>query len=162
MTLSNFEDFLSESWSEIDYSARKNAAGVAILFKDMILLVHPTGASWKKSALGIPKGGIEHGEDPLEAAVRELMEETGIRLTIDELIPDPQIVNIDKNTSEISWQLVYFIKRISSLDEIGLTSLRVPKSQLQLHEIDWAGFVKIEEAYSKMHRSQLIILDRAR
>ena len=38
-----------------------------------IVLVCQKGASWS-----FPKGGIEEGETPLEAATREILEETGI------------------------------------------------------------------------------------
>jgi predicted NUDIX family NTP pyrophosphohydrolase len=54
-----------------------------------VLLVHPGGPFWAKKDAGawsIPKGGIGELEDPLVAARRELLEETG--LTVDgEFIP---------------------------------------------------------------------------
>lgn len=153
----SFNEFiLNESRKDQD------VAGVVVLWDGHILLVHPTKASWQKSALGIPKGGIEEGEDPLDAAVRELEEETGIKINWNKLEPEIHTADhYDKNGNYKS-QLVYFILRISDPSEIGLDGHRVPKEQLQLEEIDWAGFVKIEDAYPKMHRSQLIILDRVR
>lgn len=45
-----------------------------------VLLVHPGGPFWAKKDLGawtIPKGEINEGEDAMEAAKREFMEETG-------------------------------------------------------------------------------------
>jgi len=45
-----------------------------------VLLVHPGGPYWAKkdaAAWSIPKGGIGVGEDPLAAAKREFVEETG-------------------------------------------------------------------------------------
>jgi predicted NUDIX family NTP pyrophosphohydrolase len=45
-----------------------------------LFLVHPGGPFWAKKDLGawsIPKGGYEDGEEPLDAARREFMEETG-------------------------------------------------------------------------------------
>ena len=64
----NFESF-NESISK-----PKIAAGIAVRYLDMILLVHPTNSSWHKNNLSIPKGKIEEGEDPLEAAIREMRE----------------------------------------------------------------------------------------
>jgi len=46
------------------------------------LLGHPGGPLWTRTDLGawmVPKGLIEPGEDPREAALREFEEETGLR-----------------------------------------------------------------------------------
>ncbi len=49
-----------------------------------VLLVRPGGPYWRNQDVGawmIPKGGVEAGEAPAEAALREFEEETGMRLT---------------------------------------------------------------------------------
>jgi len=49
-----------------------------------VLLVKPGGPFWRNKDAGawmIPKGLVEHGETPVEAALREFEEETGTRLT---------------------------------------------------------------------------------
>ena len=69
-----------EPWSLMP----KTSAGL-LLFREAsggleVLLVHPGGPFWSKKdegAWSIPKGEIDEGEDPLEAARRELEEETG-------------------------------------------------------------------------------------
>jgi predicted NUDIX family NTP pyrophosphohydrolase len=46
-----------------------------------VLLAHPGGPIWRNRDVGawsIPKGLVEAGEQPLAAAVREFLEETGI------------------------------------------------------------------------------------
>lgn len=49
-----------------------------------VLLIKPGGPFWKNKHIGawmIPKGVIEAGEAPAEAALREFEEETGLKLT---------------------------------------------------------------------------------
>lgn len=47
-----------------------------------VLLVKPGGPYWRKRDLGawqIPKGAVEEGEEPIDAAFREVEEELGFR-----------------------------------------------------------------------------------
>jgi predicted NUDIX family NTP pyrophosphohydrolase len=47
-----------------------------------VLLIHPGGPFWRNKDAGawmIPKGGVEEGEAPLAAALREFEEELGTR-----------------------------------------------------------------------------------
>jgi predicted NUDIX family NTP pyrophosphohydrolase len=51
-----------------------------------VLLGHPGGPFWAKKDAGawsIPKGELDAGEEPLQAAVREFEEETGLRVAGD-------------------------------------------------------------------------------
>ena len=48
----------------------------------ILLLKQPPGYGW-----GLPAGLLDRGERPETAAVRELREETGIRLTLDDISP---------------------------------------------------------------------------
>ena len=48
-----------------------------------VLLIKPGGPFWRKKDAGawmIPKGAVEAGEAPAEAALREFEEETGTKL----------------------------------------------------------------------------------
>jgi len=66
----------------------KKSAGI-LLYKQQnlqleIFLVHPGGPFWKNKDLGswsIPKGEFTAEENPLDAAIREFEEETGIKLS---------------------------------------------------------------------------------
>lgn len=66
----------------------KKSAGILLyrlqIAQLQVLLVHPGGPFWAKKDLGvwtIPKGEVQEGEDALEAAKREFLEETGKAVT---------------------------------------------------------------------------------
>ena len=67
---------------------KKQSAGIMMfkIQKDelMIFLVHPGGPFWQKKDEGswsIPKGEFDEGENALEAAIREFVEETGYTIS---------------------------------------------------------------------------------
>jgi len=47
-------------------------------FGNPVLLIHRTKEDWQKGLFNLPGGHIEDGETPIQAAVRELKEETGL------------------------------------------------------------------------------------
>ena len=151
--ISSFSKFNKEP------KAYRHTAGIAIVYQGSILLVHPANGSWARPIMGIPKGQIENGENLIEAAIRETFEETGILIKPSQLDKIPKTVDIYSN-GKYKNTLTYFVCEISDLSEIGLSELSVPREQLQKEEIDWAGFIKIDKAYTKMSPYQLIILDR--
>src|ERR1700750_229368 len=63
--------------------ARRLSCGIVVLLESReLLLCHVTGQRhWD-----LPKGGINAGETPIEAALRETREETGLRLRADALL----------------------------------------------------------------------------
>jgi len=50
-----------------------SAGGVVVNQNGKILLVNQRGTSWS-----LPKGHVDPGEDPLQTAIREIMEESGV------------------------------------------------------------------------------------
>ena len=66
---------------------RKESAGLLLYKLDgaeiQVLLAHPGGPFWAKKDKGawtLPKGLVEAGETPLDAAIREFTEETGFAI----------------------------------------------------------------------------------
>lgn len=68
---------------------RKNV-GIMLLNRDGMAFVGQR-LDYQSNAWQMPQGGIDDGEDPTDAALRELSEETGI---------DPALVTIEKVTDE--------------------------------------------------------------
>ena len=129
----------------------KISSGIAIIYKNKILLGHPTNLPWKNS-FSPPKGGVDEGETYLDAAIRETWEEVGIKINIS------QIENIDSpieflyiNKKGVLFKKCYiFIVKINSLSDISLSDETLNKSQLQVSEIDWAGFMTRLDAMDKI------------
>ena len=116
-----------------------------------ILLVHPTNASWQKPTLSIPKGHVEPGEQASTAASREVLEEIGWEFGAPELTPGGSVENLKDGR---------VVKRVEFFLALGDTLPAVlPKTDLQLTEVDWAGFVPVGEALSKVTPYQQPIVD---
>jgi len=65
--------------------------GVVVLNDDKVLLVkHGKTAHHFEGVVGIPSGKIDPGETAMQAAIRELQEETGLITTEDKMTPFPK------------------------------------------------------------------------
>jgi predicted NUDIX family NTP pyrophosphohydrolase len=139
----------------------KMSAGI-LLFrfkksKPEILLFHPGGPYWAKKDAGvwsIPKGLLNEDEEPLDAAKRELKEETGIEIhgELMKLIPIKQ----KNNKMVFAWSLEQDFdpgNLKSNLFEIEWP----PKSgkKMQFPEMDKGSWFTIEEAKVKILPAQL-------
>lgn len=139
----------------------KQSAGLAIIYNGLILLGHTTGRGWYGS-YGIPKGGIEDGEDKMSAAIRETMEEVGVKVSRNLIDPTEHTFVVTSREHKINKTVYYYIVKIDSLSQIGLKELKIPKSQLQVEEIDWAGFLTYSEASKRIMKSQATLLNNLR
>lgn len=115
------------------------SAGFTIFHKSSVLLVHPTGKPWKES-FSIPKGHVEDGESLLKTAWRETYEETSIKVPPKLIRKTP--FHVDYITKEK--RVHYFNVIVDNISEIGLDSEQLPKKDLELKEVDWAGFVPFD------------------
>jgi 8-oxo-dGTP diphosphatase len=55
--------------------------------KGQVVVIRKNRPAWQAGRINFPGGKIEPNESPLEAAVREMAEETGVALTMDQLRP---------------------------------------------------------------------------
>lgn len=125
----------------------KISSGIIIRWKESIFLCHPTNSSWTES-YSFPKGGVEDGEELMDAAIRECFEETGVKINKNQIVCD-YCVSYQKKSNTFKKVYLYQVN-IDSLSEIGLTSPVIEKSKLQLEEVDWAGFVNKENIQEKL------------
>ena len=124
----------------------KKSAGLLIIQNNKLLLAHPTSAPWKNS-YSIPKGGIELGENHIETALRETREEVGINIPLNLIDRNNEYVIEYKNKKNKVYKKVYYY--VVNVDD-DTYPLIFPKTQLQLEEVDWAGFIDLETAKEKI------------
>ena len=125
------------------------------------LLIKPGGPFWRNKDIGawmIPKGAVEPGELPAEAALREFEEETGTRLTS---VPFPL-----KKIRQAGGKIVEAFALEGDLDPAAVTSnefeLEWPPRSGRLErfpEVVEARWMSLEKARSMMLPSQLPLLD---
>ncbi len=126
-----------------------------------VLLIKPGGPFWRNKNEGawmIPKGAIETGETPADAAMREFEEEIGIAL---EQVPFPLC-----SVRQSGGKLVQVFALEGDLDPATLKSVNFemewpPKSgQMQSYpEAEEARWMPLKEARRMMLPSQLPIID---
>jgi predicted NUDIX family NTP pyrophosphohydrolase len=126
-----------------------------------VLLVHPGGPFWAKKNLGswsIAKGEYEEGEDPLQAALREFLEETGHQ-PAGPFLPlaqrkQPGGKLIDAWATENDWDSSKLISNTFSMEW--------PKASGRLQafpEVDRAEWFEISEAAQRILPGQRGFLD---
>ena len=141
----------------INENVVKTSSGLAIVFNGTVLLAHTTGRNFK-TGYGIPKGGIEVGETNIDAAIREVEEEIGVKVSKNMITSNSYQFIVDSKWGK---KIVhYFIVEIKDLSDIGLKEPKIPKSRLQLEEINDARFLDLRSAQMELCivRYQLLII----
>ncbi|HEY0731622.1 MAG TPA: NUDIX domain-containing protein [Chitinophagaceae bacterium] len=126
-----------------------------------VLLVHPGGPFWKnkdQGAWSIPKGEFTNSEDPLDAAIREFEEETGVKL-------QGNFIELEQ-IQQKGGKLVLAWAIESDLDPSSIRSNTFsmewpPKSGkwIEVPEIDKASWFAVEEAREKINPAQQALLE---
>ena len=93
---------------------------VVVRYEGEVLLIrHGYGAAgW-----GVPGGGVKRGEDPLEAGVREVREETGIRLSEIRSIPGNPLPALHEN-GELWVYEAEALSREHAVDQVEIVDSR--------------------------------------
>lgn len=132
----------------------KKSAGLVLINDNKILLVHPTDHPWVNS-FSIPKGEMEEDEETLDAAIRETFEEVGILIDKKYIVDHEEyIISYRDKKNKIYKKVYYFIVK---LDYIEFDV--IPFENLQIEEVDWAGFITKEEAIKRINPKLISVLD---
>jgi predicted NUDIX family NTP pyrophosphohydrolase len=130
--------------------------------KPEVLLVHPGGPFWAKKDQGVwtlPKGEIDSGEAPLDAARREFQEETGFGAQ-GEFRP---LGKIRQKSGKVVEAWAFAGNCNPQLLKSNLCSMEWPPQsgrQINVPEVDRAGWFAIPEAKAKLIEAQWPFLDR--
>jgi len=143
----------------------QRSAGI-LLFREggsatEVLLIKPGGPFWRNKDAGawmIPKGVIEPGEAPAEAALREFEEETGTRL---DAVPFPLATIRQSGGKIVEAFAVEGDLDAGSIQSIEFEMEWPPKSgqRQRFPEAEEARWMAIEEARQMILPSQLPVLD---
>lgn len=146
-------------------STGKQSAGI-LLYKFTnqkieFLLVHPGGPFWAnkdEGAWSIPKGEFEDDEEPLDAAIREFHEETGMDINGD-------FISLEQ-VRQKSGKIVHAFALEKNIDPKKIKSNTFsmewpPKSgsEQEFPEIDKAEWFDINTAREKINPGQAPLLD---
>ena len=127
-----------------------------------LLLVHPGGPFWAKKDEGawtIPKGEIAEGASPLDAAKREVKEETGIALHNEPLL---KLTTVKQKAGKVIY--AWACEKEIAAEQITSNTFEIewpPKSgkHKSFAEIDKAAWFTIEEAKLKINTGQVPMID---
>lgn len=132
--------------SEAKIKKQKVSAGIIITDGEHILLGHVTNdVNWD-----IPKGGIDPGETPAQAAVRELREETGLRANTSDL------KHLGRYNYSSTKDLELFVMRVDQMPNastLKCTSMFTDRSGRSLPEIDDFAVVPYPHALDLMNKN---------
>ena len=114
--------------------ARRLSCGTVILNPaGELLLCHVTGQRhWD-----LPKGGIESGETPVHAALRETREETGLRLDPAELIDLGRLAYTDRKDLHLFAALLPRIDTAALHCESRFSDFRTGTSRPEMDDFGW-------------------------
>lgn len=143
----------------------KTSAGILLFRKTQaglqVLLVHPGGPFWAKKDSGawsIPKGLAGDGEDLIEAAKREFIEETGMAVHGD-------FLDLGAHKQRGGKTVVAFACE-GAFEPAALRSNSFPLewpprsgTTAEFPEVDKAGWFSIDEALEKINKGQRPIVE---
>jgi len=141
---------------------KKSAGVIIVLNNEKVLICHPSNNDKWFGSYSFPKGGIDEGETIKQAALRELFEETSVKLDESKISKEPLVLDyMNYKKKDVVYKKIYlFTMYINDISEIGLDSEVIPNHKLPFGEIDWAGFISKEEAKLRLFHRSVPVIDK--
>ena len=148
----NFYEYLYESVSDFH-----NLSGVVVIYNNKILLVRTKKFKRKMKKWSIPKGHVEEGFDEIDSALKELKDESRIKLKRKNLENANKIV-LNYYKSNVNKKLTCYVVNIEKEDlNVDLFNDMILGNFLKSETIE-AGFFSFDDALKIMEKSQLELL----
>jgi 8-oxo-dGTP pyrophosphatase MutT (NUDIX family) len=126
----------------------RSAGGLVVLGSRILLISTQAGRRWQ-----LPKGHIEEGETPEQAAVREVREETGVTSRVVAPLPGVEYWFVERGAHRIHKQVDYFL----------LDYLSGDTADFDPHEVSGAEWFSWEEGLAKLSfENERRVVEKAR
>ncbi len=126
----------------------RSAGGLVVLGSRILLISTQAGRRWQ-----LPKGHIEEGETPEQAAVREVREETGVTSRVVAPLPGVEYWFVERGAHRIHKQVDYFLLDYVSGDT----------ADFDPHEVSGAEWFPWDEGLSRLSfENERRVVEKAR
>jgi 8-oxo-dGTP diphosphatase len=125
--------------SVVEQVTERSAGGIVLRHGidrriDVLLIQHSTHKGW-----GFPKGWIEPGETPEEAALREVEEESGVRAEIIGDLPATRYSYLNRQKQRVAKTVIWYLMRY-----VG------EGNQTHAHEVSAVEWLHLEAVHTRL------------
>jgi 8-oxo-dGTP pyrophosphatase MutT (NUDIX family) len=113
----------------------RSAGGLVVAGSRILLISTQDGRRWQ-----LPKGHIERGESPEQAAVREVREETGVTGRVVASLPGVEYWFVEKGSRRVHKRVEYFL----------LTYVSGDAADFDAHEVSGAEWFSWDEGIARL------------
>jgi 8-oxo-dGTP pyrophosphatase MutT (NUDIX family) len=123
----------------MDQITESSAGGIVLRRSDVdgievLLIRHSAHGGW-----GFPKGFIEPGEEPPEAALREVEEESGVRAEIINDLPPTRYSFVNRERERVAKTVRWYLMRYVGMGD-----------QTHAHEVSAVEWLRLESVHGRL------------